>query len=204
MTSFVLGAACAEIASYSAQTSATALVAGQPLVVPVKPGLNEQCDNGGNWWSHEGAPIAMLTGQSASAVSPSSVKLEGGMCGGTITITGGVGAGGVTILGPLSLGAKIVINGDVAGDLVVGTSMSSDASITVTGTVRGAIMYTGSMSSGASITVTGAVQGVIKKTGSMSSDAKIEAGSCPAGITPVHDISSGAQIICAGQVRFGA
>ena len=73
-----------------------------------------------------------------------------------------------------------MINGDVAGDLVLG-SMSSDASITVTGAVRG----------------------VIKAAGSIT-DAKIEAGSCPGGVTPVHDISDGGQIICAGQVRFGA
>ncbi len=104
------------------------------------------------------------------------------MCGGTVTITGGVGAGGVTIVGPLRDGAKIVINGDVAGDLVTGA---------------------GGMHSGATITITGAVRGVIKATGSISG-AKIEAGSCPGGITPVHDISDGGQIICAGQVRFGA
>ena len=34
VTSFVLGAACAEITSYGAQIGATDLVAGQPFVVP--------------------------------------------------------------------------------------------------------------------------------------------------------------------------
>ena len=173
MTSFVLGAACAEITSYSAQTGATNLVAGQPFVVPNKPGLYKQCDE----W-HKDDTIALIAGQSASAVSPPSAKI-GGMCNGaTVTITGGVGAGGVTTEN-LSTGAKIIINGDVAGDLVLG-SMSSDASITVTGAVRG----------------------VIRAPDSMSSGAKIEAGSCPGGIVRPKWISSRAQIICRGQVRY--
>ena len=176
VTSFVLGAVCAEITSYSAQIGATDLVAGpqggQPFVVPNKPGLYNQCEYEGD--DH----VALGPGQSASAVSPSSVKI-GGLCdGATVTITGGVGPGGVTLEGPMSNGASLVINGDVAGDLEV-ISVST-----------------------ATITVTGAVRGVIKFF-SLASNGKIEAGSCPGGIVRGHADSSG-QIICAGQVRVGA